>query len=123
MHEARIESAATDKQGHVIVRWDINNKTNTVNLKDVTPMLHQRKRIKRAPTRFGSEKKTPSFKSPKTSSTIQNSSNYTTPMDWLKGMSKKGKNMVLRNKPTRIKCKVDSGQIPLLPQIKVMFDE
>ena len=34
-------------------------------------------------------------------------------MDWLKGMSKKGKNMVLRNKPTRIKCKVDSGQIPL----------
>ena len=50
MHEARIESAATDKQGHVIVRWDINNKIYIVNLKDVTPMLHQRKRIKRAPT-------------------------------------------------------------------------
>ena len=49
LHEARIESAIPKKPGHVVVRWHINNKTETVDLKDVTPMFQQRKRIKRAP--------------------------------------------------------------------------
>ena len=37
LHEARIESAIPNKPGHVVVRWHINNKTETVDLKDVTP--------------------------------------------------------------------------------------
>ena len=49
LHEARIESAIPNKPGHVVVRWHINNKTETVDLKNVTPMFQQRKRIKRAP--------------------------------------------------------------------------
>ncbi len=57
MHEARIESPVPEKQGHVVVRWDINNKTKPVDLKDVTPMLQQRKRIKHTPTISSSEKR------------------------------------------------------------------
>ena len=30
MHEARIDSAVPEKQGHVVVRWDINNRSDTV---------------------------------------------------------------------------------------------
>ncbi len=39
MHEARIETTVPEKQGHVIVRLDINNRSETVDLKDVTPMF------------------------------------------------------------------------------------
>ena len=46
MHDAKIESTVPEKQGHVVVRWDINNRSETVDLKDVTPMFRQRKRIK-----------------------------------------------------------------------------
>ena len=57
MHEARIESPVPEKQGHVVVLWDINDKTETVDLKDVTPMFQQRKRIKQAPTIYLSKKR------------------------------------------------------------------
>ena len=56
LHEARIESTVPEKQGHVVVQWDINNKTETVDLKDVTPMFQQRKRMKQAPTLSSSQK-------------------------------------------------------------------
>ena len=49
LHEARIESAIPNKPGHVVVQWNINNKTETVDLKNVTPMFQQRKRMKQAP--------------------------------------------------------------------------
>ena len=39
LHEARIESAIPKKPGYVVVRWDINNNKETVDLKDVTPMF------------------------------------------------------------------------------------
>jgi len=108
LHEAKIESAIPKKPGHVVVRWHINNKTETVDLKDVTPMFQQRKRIKRAPKLSSSQ-----IKALKTSPTKRVPKTYSTPIDLLKGMSKKGKNMVLCNKPTRIKCKVESGHVPL----------
>ena len=108
LHEARIESAIPKKPGHVVVRWDINNKTETVDLKDVTPMFQQRKRIKQAPKLSSSQ-----VQALKTSPTKRVPKTYSTPIDLLKGMSKKGKNMVLCNKPTRIKCKVESGHVPL----------
>ncbi len=71
-------------------------------------MFQQRKRIKQAPKLSSSQvqalKTSPTKRAPKT---------YSTPIDLFKGMSKKGKNMVLCNKPTRIKCKVESGHVPL----------
>ena len=72
-----------------IYHWDINNKTGTIDLKDVLPMLYQRKRIKQAPTLSSREMQ--SFKSTKTLSTKTNSTKYFTPLDLLKGMTKKGK--------------------------------
>ncbi len=49
LHEARMESVMPKKLGPVVVRWDINNNKETVDLKNVTPMFQQRKRIKGAP--------------------------------------------------------------------------
>ena len=108
LHEAKIESAIPKKPGHVVVRWHINDKTETVDLKNVTPMFQQRKRMKQAPKLSSSQ-----IKALKTSPTKRVPKTYSTPIDLLKGMSKKGKNMVLCNKPTRIKCKVESGHVPL----------
>ncbi len=45
MHEARIESAVTEKQGHVVVQWDINNRLETVDFKDVTHSFDREKRL------------------------------------------------------------------------------
>ena len=95
LHEARIESAIPKKLGHVVVRWDINNKTETVDLKDVAPMFQQRKRIRHAPKLSSSQ-----IKALKTFPTKKVPKKHATPIDLLKGMSKKGKNMVLCNKPT-----------------------
>ena len=86
LHEARIKSAIPKKTGHVVVRWNINNKTETVDLKDVTPMFQQRKRIKQAPKLSSSQ-----VKALKTSPTKRVPKTYSTPIDLLKGMSKKGK--------------------------------
>ena len=73
LHEARIESAIPKKQGHVVVRWHINNKTETVDLKDVTPMFQQRKRMKQAPKLSSGQvqalKTSPTKRVPKTYST------------------------------------------------------
>ena len=101
LHEARIESAIPKNWGHVVVQWDINNKTESVDLKNVTPMFQQRKRIKGAPKLSSSQ-----IKALKTSPTKRVPKTYSTPIDLLKGMTKKGKNMALCNKPTRIKCNV-----------------
>ena len=108
LHEAKIESAIPKKPGHVVVRWDINNNKETVDLKDVNPMFQQRKRMKRAPKLSSSQ-----VQALKTSPTKREPKTYSTPIDLLKGLSKKGKNMVLCNKPTRIKCKFESGCAPL----------
>ncbi len=86
LHEARIESATPNKRGHVVVRWHINNKTETVDLKNVTPMFQQRKRIKQAPKLSSSQ-----IIALKTTPTKRNSTKYSTPIDLLKVMSNKGK--------------------------------
>ncbi len=89
MHEARNESTVTEKQDHVVVQWDINNRSEKVDPKDVTSMFRQRKRIKQNPTISLSEIE--AHKSTKTSSTKKKCTNNSKPIYLLKGMSKKGK--------------------------------
>ncbi len=77
----------------------------------MSPQYSERERELNKPQLFLRVKKV--CKSTNTSSTKKNSTKYSTPIDLLKGMTKKGKNMVLCNKPTRIKCKVELGRVPL----------
>ena len=46
-HDATIEFVIPEEQRHVVVCGAINRKRETGDLKDVSPMFYQRKRIKR----------------------------------------------------------------------------
>ena len=70
-------------------------------------MFQQKKRIKQAPKLSSGQ-----IKALKTSPTKRVPKTYSTPIDLLKGLSKKEKNMVLCNTPTRINVRLNLVMSP-----------